>query len=276
MIGKFRINQRILEINGHLLNQNSKSLNYSNISKEEIDSKIFDAVNGEISAKKLTDYLFPEKEPHIFISHSSKDVNLAIRLANTLHEKYDILSFIDSQLWNHIDYALKEMHEKYCRILNTKTYHYQKSNNLLSHMHTILSMALMRVMDNSDSVIFIESVNSIHEYLDEVKINPADAIENISETLSPWISSEVNFANNLKENGHKDRQYLLKSGMDSYSLNKGTEHLAEDVAMPKIIHDIDLTDFIEITHQSFRRSMTLPKISPIINLDMMYSNYHHG
>ena len=112
MIGKFRVNQRILSNNSYFLSSNSSSLNYSNIKNDEIDSHIFNAVNGEISAKTLTDNLFPESSPHVFISHSSKDVSIAIRFANTLYDKYGIVSFIDSQLWGHIDYALIEMHEK--------------------------------------------------------------------------------------------------------------------------------------------------------------------
>ncbi|MEI3773564.1 hypothetical protein [Pectobacterium brasiliense] len=272
MIGKFRISQDTLTNNISYLSVNSSALSYSKISKEDIDSKIFDAVNGEISAKTLTNNLFPENEPHIFISHSSKDVNLAIRLANTLYEKYGIISFIDSQLWGHIDYALKEMHEKHCKILGSSSYYYEKSNNLLSHMHAILSMALMRVMDNADSVIFIESGNSVHQYMGDEKINPLDAIEKKSETLSPWISSEVNFANSLRSNGHKDR---VRSGLESYSLNKGNEHLVEG-ASPIIIHDIDLTDFIEIMNSGFRNSLSLPRTNPINNLDMIYSKYLQG
>ncbi|MGK3191556.1 hypothetical protein [Enterobacter soli] len=275
MIGKFCISQEILQNNSPYLSRCDDALVYSKVSNEDIDSKIFDAVNGEISAKTLADSLFPDSEPHIFISHSSKDVNLAIRLANTLYEKYDIISFIDSQLWGHIDYALKEMHEKHCKIPGSSSYYYGKSNNLLSHMHAILSMALMRVMDNADGVIFIESGNSIYQYMGEDTINPRDAIEKKSETLSPWISSEVNFANNLRSKGHKDRRWMIKAGMESYSLNKGNERLAED-AMPSIIHDIDLSEFIKITDRGFNNSLSLEKRGVINNLDGIYSKYLQG
>lgn len=172
MIKKFNLNQKILNDSSCYLNSNDSNLSYSSTEKEDIDSYIFDAVNGVISAKTLTEKIFPEKEPHVFISHSHRDLGSAIKLANTLHDKYGIISFIDSQLWNHIDYALKEMHEKYCKIENSSAYDYKKSNNLLSHMHAILSMALMRVMDNADCVIFIESENSIHQYMEQTEINP--------------------------------------------------------------------------------------------------------
>ena len=63
--------------------------------------------------------------------------------------------------------------------------------------------------------------------------------------------------------------------MESYSLNKSNERLAED-AMPKIIHEIDFTDFIEITENSFRNSLSLQRSIPIRNLDMIYSKYVQG
>jgi hypothetical protein len=275
MIGKFRVNQEVITKNSYYLSENDSDLKYSKIKNNQIDSYIFNAVNGEISAKTLADSLFPEKAPHIFLSHSSKDASIAIRFANTLYEKYGIISFIDSQLWGHVDYALKEMHEKYCKLPNSTSYHYTKSNNLLSHMHAILSMALMRVMDNADSVIFIESENSIHQYLEDSKISPYDTFEKKSETLSPWISSEINFANKLREKGHSDREFLIKAGTDSYTLNKSNERLAED-QMPKIIHEIDFTGFIEITENSFKKSLSLTRTVPIFNLDMIYSKYVQG
>ncbi len=269
MIGKFTVNQKILTNNISLLSTKNKNLSYSSVDKDDIDSKIFDAVNGVISAKKLTDNLFPEKEPHIFISHSSRDVNLAISLANTLYEKYNIISFIDSQLWGHIDHALKKMHEKHCKISGSPHYSYEKSNNLLSHIHAILSMALMRVMDNADSVIFIESDNSIYQYMDD-KINPLETIEKTSATLSPWISSEVNFANKLRVKGHKDRD--LETIGKSISFNDRKKMLTEHAQL-KITHDLDLSDFIKITDINFKKSLLLEKETPIENLEMMYKIY---
>ncbi|WP_181678771.1 hypothetical protein [Escherichia coli] len=270
MLVKFRIDRNTITNNSTILNANDNHLIYSNLNDTDINSKIFDAVNGEISAKKLADELFPENEPHIFISHSSKDVNVAISLANTLYAKYKITSFIDSQLWGHIDHALKEMHNRYCKIPGSSYYHYDKSNNLLSHMHAILSMALMRVMDNADSVIFIESGNSIYQYMGDTTIAPQEAIEKTSETLSPWISSEVNFANTLRLKGHKDREQPLMESTDPYSLNKS--NIKAD-SLPKIIHEVNLSKFIEIDNKKFKESLSLNETNPIKTLDMIYQIY---
>lgn len=272
MIGKFRVNQSVLTKKSDHMSSESKRLSYTTTTTTDIDLNIFRAVNGDISAKSLADNLFPEKKPHVFISHSSKDVNMAIRFANSLYDKYGIVSFIDSQLWGHIDYALKEMHELYCKIPNSSSYYYSKSNNLLSHMHAILSMALMRVMDNADCVIFIESENSIHNYMEESEINPFNTIEKKSETLSPWISSEVSFANSLRVNGHQDRKLSERAGLESDSVNESIEKNAND-SMPSIIHGIDLTNFIEVSDNGFCESMSLNRSTPIRSLDMIYRSY---
>lgn len=272
MLCKFRLNKDILLDNSHMLHSNDNSLTYSNKSKEDIEGKIFEAVNGVISAEKLTEYLFPEMEPHIFISHSSRDASLAIRLANSLYEKYQIVCFIDSQLWNHITPAIDKMHRLYCNIVGSSSYDYTKSNNLLAHMHSILSMALMRVMDNSDSVIFLESDNSIHNYINNGTINPYSKINPIktTETLSPWISSEVCFANTIRMNGHSSRQ-VVRAAFESY-IEKST---AND-SMPLIQHKIDLSKFIEINNDAFVEVMGLKKQgqSTIKILDLMYNRFN--
>lgn len=65
MLVKFRIDRNTITNNSTILNANDNHLIYSNLNDTDINSKIFDAVNGEISAKKLADELFPENEPHI-------------------------------------------------------------------------------------------------------------------------------------------------------------------------------------------------------------------
>ncbi|EKY2038157.1 hypothetical protein RA259_004254 [Cronobacter sakazakii] len=275
MITKFRIKNNTLSRNGRFLSANDQYLSYVNATKDEINSYVFDAVNGEISATKLTENLFPTKQPHIFISHSSKDANLAISFANALYSTYGIISFIDSQLWAHIDFALKEMHEKYCKTPSGTSYYYSRSNNLLSHMHAILSMALMRVMDNSDCVIFIESEHSIYNFMEDEYIHPYSKIRNPAETLSPWISTEVNFANKLRRNGHIDRDLLIKAASESYRVDESVKDLAKD-GMPKIIHEIDVSDFVEITSRTLQNAFSITRTYPIHNLDMMYGKFYQG
>lgn len=272
MLFKFRLDKAILDNNPYILSSNDSYLTYSNKKTDEIEGSILKAVNGELSAKALADGLFPDKKPHIFISHSSRDVGHAIKLANTLYDRYKIISFIDSQFWGHIDKALKKMHDDYCLSSNGVNYDYTKSNNLLSHMHAILSMALLRVMDNSDSVIFIESNNSVLNHIKNKVIDPKNRINNVIETASPWISSEVSFANTLRTRGHEDRPTIVHA-FESAQVSKSTR----DSAMPIIVHELNMTDFMEINEEGFTNAMTMPRLStnrsPIDILDEMYRKY---
>ena len=59
--------------------------------------------NESIDTQEIINRIFPLDEPHIFISHKSEFASHAIRLANILYDKFSIVSFIDSQVWHHID-----------------------------------------------------------------------------------------------------------------------------------------------------------------------------
>ncbi|MEY0000432.1 hypothetical protein AB7W88_20730, partial [Providencia vermicola] len=207
--------------------------------------------------------------PHIFISHSSKDMKLAIRLANKIYNESGIISFIDSQVWYHIDLAIDTMHKDYCRIPDTNSYYYTKSNILLSNLYSLLSMSLMDVMDRSDSVIFIESQNStIDKIMDSDKWNTGEDLSSSEATYSPWIYSEINYANKLRIKYHKDRISMM---LESVEKRAGLESYVND-AMPKFRHPIDISEFDEITLNSLCKAMEQFKKShnPIKNLDLLY------
>ena len=57
---------------------------------------------------------------------------------------------------------------------------------------------------------------------------------------------------------------------DSLSFNKS--NIKTD-ALPKIVHDINLREFIEINNTNFKTSLFLNKKNPIENLDMIYKTY---
>lgn len=270
MIRKFILDIETIRNYSCYLIGNSNHLNYQRFDNAAIDFNIFKAVNGEISARDLTDSLFPDKEPHIFISHSSKDKDLAVSLANTLYINHNIKSFVDSQLWGHIDTPTKMMHEMYCKNGHSDTtYSYEKSNALLSHLHNILSASLMRAMDKSDCVIFIMSESSIYkkDLLEKPNV-PFDTKSGDLSTLSPWIFSEIQYANLLRSNPHKDRKGPLAK-----SVREAHENVMDFVtndSMPKILHDMDMHEFRNISNHAFLKAMQLRRLDPISALDEMY------
>lgn len=272
MYKKFKLKSSVLNIFNHVISADipDSHLVYANKPSDKIKQAIYETANGDISSEALIDFLFPEeKTPHIFISHSSKDMKLAIRLANKIYNESGIISFIDSQVWNHIDLAIDTMHKDYCRIPDTKSYYYTKSNSLLSNLYSLLSMSLMDVMDRSDSVIFIESQNStIDKIMDSDKWNTGEDLSSSEATYSPWIYSEINYANKLRINYHKDRTSMM---LESVEKRAGLELHAND-AMPKFRHPIDISEFDEITLSSLCNAMEQFKNrhNPIKNLDLLY------
>ena len=128
--------------------------------------------------------IFGEKN-FIFISHSHNDEKLAISLAGYLHTKFNILSFIDSCVWDHMDELNKILNDcpkiefGYCHNCQCSTF----SDNL-SYVHMMLASALMTMIDKCECVFFLNTPSSIN-------LN--------NKTESPWIYYELNIANIIQK-----------------------------------------------------------------------------
>lgn len=148
--------------------------------------------NGVIRADIVSDEQFPIlKDKQVFISHSSKDGDIAKVLAWLLHTFCGINCFIDSMLWNNIADLQKELDGKYCWLREKdKIYDYNKRNYSTAHVHAMLSTALFEMIDSCECAIFIESNNSTIKLED---INDCS-------TFSPWIYEEINFINKIRVN----------------------------------------------------------------------------
>ncbi|WP_284281078.1 hypothetical protein [Proteus mirabilis] len=274
MYNKFRLNSSTLNQFNEMFSKNEPDdrLIYADKTSDSIQRAIYETVHGEISSEKLIHFLFPkEKKPHIFISHSSKDANLAIKFANKIYKDAGIVSFIDSQIWSHIELAINEMHKDYCQIPDSKSYSYAKSNILLSNLYSLLSIALMDVMDSSDSVIFIKSQNStLDKIINNDAWNTGEDLSSSEATYSPWIYSEINYANKLRKKYHEDRVLSISESIKK-SASFGLEPKAND-AMPKFRHPIDISNFDEITLEAlFCVNSHFKKTNTAIeNLDLLY------
>ncbi|MDR1962671.1 MAG: hypothetical protein LBQ50_02715 [Planctomycetaceae bacterium] len=143
--------------------------------------------DGTIDGTKLQENWFPQIDAHIFISHSHQDEKLAIRLAGWLHKTFGLDSFIDSCLWGYS----KELQRHFDKIFSwlplNGFYDYSISHLIADHIHTMLTMALAQMIDNTECLIFLNTHNSIP---------PNKTIEQtfnktIQETFSPWIYAEI-------------------------------------------------------------------------------------
>lgn len=138
-----------------------------------------------IDGTKLQDDWFPQiKDIDIFISHSHKDKAVALALAGWLHEKFNLECFIDSCVWGYVDDLLQLVNDEYSNRRVDKNdggilYSHKKCNNASCHVNMMLNIALQKVIDSTETIILINTPNSIKKY-----------DENLS-TFSPWIYSEV-------------------------------------------------------------------------------------
>jgi len=184
-----------------------------------IEIKDYIESNEEIDAKKIMGLMFPADTPHLFISHKSQNANQAIRLANILHSEYKIKSFIDSQVWQHIDVIGKMINDKtsIMEVRDSKTiYNYKSADIVASNMFSMLSVALLETMDSSDGYLYIDS----NDY-DNNKIS-SDNINQLI-TKSPWLFLEARYASMLRSK----KQKRPKITNDSYPMNEsaGIEEL---------------------------------------------------
>ncbi|MGL6239995.1 hypothetical protein [Aeromonas dhakensis] len=144
--------------------------------------------DGTIDAEKLKEAWFPSFDGiHVFISHAHSDVKFAERLACWLYDNFQIKSFIDSHVWGHANDLLREIDNRYAKFPSGISYSYEVRNRTTSNVHMLLSTALNRMMDQCETLLFINTNKSIS------KLDVFDETDYVDEdrTLSPWIMSEL-------------------------------------------------------------------------------------
>lgn len=145
----------------------------------------------KLSADDISKEWFPQIKANVFLSHSHKDEKIAINFANYLYNNFKLISFIDSEIWHYMNELLLNIDDVYCKSSTGKTYDYEKRNISTSHVHTILTMALAQMIDSTECIIFLNSENTT-----TIK-------ENIAETNSPWIYSELMINNIIRRRNLK-------------------------------------------------------------------------
>ena len=124
----------------------------------------------------------------VFISHSHNDLEIAKFLAEWIEKKHGLRCFLDTFIWSSADKLLRDIDNEYCKNeRDEKSYDYKKRNFSTSHVHAMLSMAILEIMNNTECPIFIESNESI---------NLKEGIR--TRTLSPWLYEEISFMKRLK------------------------------------------------------------------------------
>jgi hypothetical protein len=167
---------------------------------------------------------FPTIDSHIFISHSHKDEKLAVSLTGYLYKNFNLKCFVDSLIWEYSNDLLKEIDKKYCLLENKKTYDYDKRNISTSYVHNVLLMALTKMIDKTECLLFLNTPSSI---------SITNIINNEEYTFSPWLYSELKISEIIRKpflDRIKQNEQIKKIAMDSGIIGKlsvGTKHLVD-------------------------------------------------
>lgn len=181
--------------------------------EQELDS--FLNLDGSLDASEIENVWFPKIKTDVFLSHSSKDLENTIALAGFLYKEGGVTSFIDSCVWDYCDKLLRQLDKKWCANRDSQgkiiSYRYKDRNQSTSHVHMILNGALLKMIDCSESVIFVNTPHSI---------KPQDVTDRYK-TASPWIYSELLMTKIVEKKVPEGKEvYRRNSGMyESVQIN---------------------------------------------------------
>lgn len=207
--------------------------------------------DGSIDGDGLREKWFPKIDVDIFISHSHNDEDTAIKLGAWLYKNFGLKSFIDSFVWGSADKLLSTIDKKYC-MNKPGSYDYEKRNFSTSHVHMMLSIALGMIMQKAETVIFLNTPESI------------SVEDTINKTTSPWIYYEVFSANIIEKMIPKRYEKKIKIINEHYEFSQKKDKL-------NIKYELDLSKFIKLDSSDLEiwKSQYVEEEHP---LDTLYKN----
>ncbi len=226
--------------------------------KSTIDSNLaqYRLPNGNLDGTKLSASWFPSIKTDVFISHSHKDFETALTLAGWLYEKHQIISFIDECVWGYSNDLLKAIDKSFCYNSQTELYDYDLRNLSTSHVHMMLSVALSRMIYNTECLFFLNTPNSVR---------PKDIItpSTKAETISPWIYAEIEMSRLVEKRTPDEHRRVQKSRiMDSVFSD----------AMPDISYDINTVHLTPLDFDIVKEWLDQDHPSKFEALNSLYSS----
>lgn len=210
---------------------------------------------GTLDGNKIMEDWFPEVKSHIFLSHSHKDFKNAIYIAGALYSKFKIFTFIDSTVWGYSNELLRIIDNKYCKSETGETYDYNSRNYSTTHVHLMLSAALNKMIDNSESVFFLNTSNSVSTRTITEKTN------------SPWIFSEISTTKVIRKRTPDRLRKITKSFSDTITLSESQR------SQLKIEYELELSHLTDLTFYHFESWLNSTCFSPEDALDKLYSQH---
>lgn len=183
-------------------------------------------------ASLIINSLFPATKADIFLSHSHKDIDLAIQIALDLKRECGLTVFVDSCVWGSAHEILQAIDKKYCRRPGETTYNYDERNRSTAHVHMMLSTALQQMIDETDTIFFLNTNHSI---------SLEHSIAGNEKTLSPWIHMELGFSSMVRR---RPRKIFTKAMNERMLDSVGNESL-------QIVHDAPTSHLTNISWSNY-------------------------
>lgn len=207
---------------------------------------------------------------NVFISHSHNDFEEAKTLCTYLEQECGLSCFIDEFAWKSADELLRQIDNRYCKITekgnitykhygrNVKThYDYKKRNYTTSHIHAMLSMAILEIMDKCECIIFIDSDQSVRR-------NEFGKLD----TLSPWLYEETRFMRKLKPRiPDRFKQIIITKAFTAESIEYVRDSMSIGVNFRYKIDDVKDLDSI-----SLDKLTSMSNYKENASLDSLYKN----
>lgn len=190
--------------------------------------------NSIVDGSKMQRDWFPEVDTDIFLSHSSIDTELVNAIAGWINDTFELSCFIDSNVWCYAGNLADKLNDCYSNKREDTNggflYNHKKCLKVSEHVNTMLNIALQKMIDKCESVILINTDNSIHINSDN---------KSIDVTYSPWIYSELicseivrkkplyyyRYDNELFHSISESKQFADNSSDLTISYNAPTQHL---------------------------------------------------
>lgn len=202
--------------------------------KQRIRKKVEDFMNAEgtVSADEIVEDWFDSIEADIFISHSHRDEDLAIKLAIWLQDEFGLTSFIDSCVWGNFVDLSKDFNNRFSKSEFGSTYDYDKAQNVFAHMNTILNTSLTKMIDKCEVVFFLNTENSISD----------SSFSKEGITLSPWIYHELLISKVIRKTPH------IRGSMESKFEEKVFDSMISESL--KIEYDLEIDHLYSLNEQN--------------------------
>ncbi|MBV2182680.1 MAG: toll/interleukin-1 receptor domain-containing protein [Castellaniella sp.] len=213
-----------------------------------------------LDASLIERSIFPTQDVDVFISHSHKDRDEAIKLALSF-ESRGLRVFVDSCVWGYADELLKAIDNKFCIPTGWKNYSYPLRNRTTANVYMILNSALHGMIDNAELLIFLDSENSVRV---------EDYVNDDEYLSSPWIFSELMFAGRVRR---KPRRKIVRAeesiSFDSVTASKKAE--AEFVySVPKLSYSIEFDHLVAWLREDGSSKSPVKSVRGLLHLDRLY------